>query len=55
MYSRPERADTRLFASGEYRAAVQGYAACLLDLMPWYASPLLFTARHAYDTGIVHL
>ncbi|EKD02955.1 hypothetical protein A1Q2_02736 [Trichosporon asahii var. asahii CBS 8904] len=41
--------------NGEYRAAVQGYAACLLDLMPWYASPLLFTARHAYDTGIVHL
>lgn len=50
-----DRADIRLFASGEYRAAVQGYAGCLLDLMPWYASPLLFTAQHAFATGIVHL
>lgn len=48
-------ADIRLCASGAYRATVQGYAACLLDLMPWYATPLFFTAKQAFDSGLAQL
>ncbi|EJT51559.1 hypothetical protein A1Q2_02732 [Trichosporon asahii var. asahii CBS 8904] len=41
--------------NGAYRATVQGYAACLLDLMPWYATPLFFTAKQAFDSGLAQL
>lgn len=32
-----------------------GYMECIIDLIPWFASPVFLTAEQAHDTGLAEL
>lgn len=32
-----------------------GYIECIIDLIPWFASPTLLTSKQVYDTGLAEL
>lgn len=50
--------DSRLFRLGTqsgYSRAQMGYMECIIDLIPWFASPVFLTAEQAHDTGLAEL